>query len=363
MVSALDLARPSYHKFRSIIAPIPQEITHAAVTLSVEEDMADDRFQMGRLKKVASIVYQLEGNVLVFVPESVKLDAMVMTLREAGVLNAFKLKALIGMSQEFDRTVEMDELLAYESQINPKKKTHPYKMDQGHSAFAISRGLQLEEALEQGEHKVMVCKENRARGMDFKDLRYVVLFDIPGRHVDYQHLAGRTGRMGQEGTCISVVSRQQRGEVLPRLAMLLGIKFQNWDIEAAEVISKPERSAPKDEAEDSKEAKQADDEAPPSPSPAPAAAPVAEQPRQPSEPSASFRGRAVDEKASEVAAFMASKERRKADADELVLGAEKADEDDDIGDVADFDEFFMDEDEGFDDGEDEDDDEMMRRPW
>eukprot|EP00794_Sanderia_malayensis_P016775 gene16775-18470_t len=57
-----------------------------------------------------------------------------------------------------------------------------------------------------GKISVVVASEEEVRGLDFKDLEHVYLFDVPRSIDDYLHLAGRVGRLGNKGTVTTVIS-------------------------------------------------------------------------------------------------------------------------------------------------------------
>jgi superfamily II DNA/RNA helicase len=58
-----------------------------------------------------------------------------------------------------------------------------------------------------GEIKVLVASDVAARGLDINDIDFVINYDIPSKSEDYQHRAGRTGRMGKAGTSILIVKK------------------------------------------------------------------------------------------------------------------------------------------------------------
>jgi hypothetical protein len=45
-----------------------------------------------------------------------------------------------------------------------------------------------------------------SRTKDIDDVDFVVNYDIPTKHEDYQHRAGRTGRMGKKGNSVLLVN-------------------------------------------------------------------------------------------------------------------------------------------------------------
>ncbi|KAJ3701416.1 hypothetical protein LUZ61_005121 [Rhynchospora tenuis] len=51
-----------------------------------------------------------------------------------------------------------------------------------------------------GKSPIMMATDVAARGLDVKDVKYVVNYDFPGSMEDYVHRIGRTGRAGATGT-------------------------------------------------------------------------------------------------------------------------------------------------------------------
>ncbi|MDO4595859.1 MAG: DEAD/DEAH box helicase [Coriobacteriaceae bacterium] len=67
-------------------------------------------------------------------------------------------------------------------------------------------------AFRQGRCDVLVATDVLARGIDVTDVRYVVNFDVPEEPVDYIHRIGRTGRAGEEGWAVTIVTKQDVAE-------------------------------------------------------------------------------------------------------------------------------------------------------
>lgn len=59
-----------------------------------------------------------------------------------------------------------------------------------------------------GKVNVLVATDVLARGIDVSEVRYVVNFDIPDEPVDYIHRIGRTGRAGERGWAITMVTQR-----------------------------------------------------------------------------------------------------------------------------------------------------------
>jgi len=59
-----------------------------------------------------------------------------------------------------------------------------------------------------GRANVLVATDIAARGLDIKGVTLVVNYDAPGEPQDYVHRIGRTGRAGQKGCAVSLISER-----------------------------------------------------------------------------------------------------------------------------------------------------------
>jgi ATP-dependent RNA helicase RhlE len=66
---------------------------------------------------------------------------------------------------------------------------------------------------ESGRIKVLVATDVAARGLDVEAIQHVINFDPPEDHRGYVHRVGRTGRAGRGGNGITLVTREQAGDV------------------------------------------------------------------------------------------------------------------------------------------------------
>ncbi|MEA2059016.1 MAG: DEAD/DEAH box helicase [Thermodesulfobacteriota bacterium] len=71
-----------------------------------------------------------------------------------------------------------------------------------------------------GAVQTLVATDIAARGLDIKHLPHVVNFDLPHVPEDYIHRIGRTGRAGEQGTALSLVSRDEQ-DLLKKIQRLL----------------------------------------------------------------------------------------------------------------------------------------------
>ena len=61
-----------------------------------------------------------------------------------------------------------------------------------------------------GRCKVMIATDVSARGIDIKNVEYVVNYDLPDRPENYVHRVGRTGRGKEKGTAVSFCSPEEK---------------------------------------------------------------------------------------------------------------------------------------------------------
>ncbi|MDP2560320.1 DEAD/DEAH box helicase [Psychrobium sp. 1_MG-2023] len=78
--------------------------------------------------------------------------------------------------------------------------------------------------------KVLVATDIAARGLDIKHVSHVVNFDLPKHPEDFIHRIGRTGRAGNNGVAISLVSKKD-WQSLERIQLLLKTNFNFTTIE------------------------------------------------------------------------------------------------------------------------------------
>ena len=93
-----------------------------------------------------------------------------------------------------------------------------------------------------GRVRALVATEVASRGLDIKELPYVVNFELPNVPEDYVHRIGRTGRAGATGIAVSLVAPDERGQ-LTAIEKLLGRRLQALDLPAFDrsVVAEPQR--------------------------------------------------------------------------------------------------------------------------
>jgi ATP-dependent RNA helicase DDX5/DBP2 len=72
-----------------------------------------------------------------------------------------------------------------------------------------------------GHSAILVATDVAARGLDVKEINYVINFDLPKNIEDYVHRIGRTGRAGKYGTSISFFSPGEDASIARDLIKIL----------------------------------------------------------------------------------------------------------------------------------------------
>ncbi|EHM10420.1 DNA/RNA helicase, superfamily II [Thermanaerovibrio velox DSM 12556] len=120
--------------------------------------------------------------------------------------------------------------------------------DEGFKAGALhgdmtqrERNMALE-SLRRGRNQIMVATDVAARGLDISGVSHVIQFGLPGCLETFIHRSGRTGRAGQEGRNLILLTAREAGEFR---SMIRGTSLEvEWlpapDAEEVESLSKAE---------------------------------------------------------------------------------------------------------------------------
>ena len=81
-----------------------------------------------------------------------------------------------------------------------------------------------------GDFRVLVATDVAARGLDIERLPHVVNYDLPQVPEDYVHRIGRTGRAGEDGVALSLVSAEEK-PLLQAIEKLLTYKIPRQTLE------------------------------------------------------------------------------------------------------------------------------------
>ena len=87
----------------------------------------------------------------------------------------------------------------------------------------------------EGHLQILVATDLAARGIDVKDIAYVVNYHLPDTFDTYVHRSGRTARAGAEGFSLSILQEEEVQE-LTDFEEALGIQFQSYQKADAQSI-------------------------------------------------------------------------------------------------------------------------------
>ena len=80
-------------------------------------------------------------------------------------------------------------------------------------------------AFKNSKLQILVATDLAARGIDVRELAFVVHYQLPEKTEYYTHRSGRTGRAGNKGFSLSMISSKEQSE-LRNLERELGIKIK-----------------------------------------------------------------------------------------------------------------------------------------
>ncbi|PLS05770.1 DEAD/DEAH box helicase [Neobacillus cucumis] len=91
-----------------------------------------------------------------------------------------------------------------------------------------------------GKMKMLIATDIAARGLDIQGVSHVVQIDFPKDISQYVHRAGRTGRMGANGTVISLVTEREERE-LKRFCRELQIPLHKRVFYQGKIVAEEQR--------------------------------------------------------------------------------------------------------------------------
>ncbi len=94
------------------------------------------------------------------------------------------------------------------------------------------------EDLRSGRVRVLIASDLAARGLDIAGVTHVFNLDVPAQAKDYLHRVGRTGRVGEPGLAVSLVTEQEMGRIR-RFERELGISISPVKVSRGQVHPSP----------------------------------------------------------------------------------------------------------------------------
>ena len=102
---------------------------------------------------------------------------------------------------------------------------------------SLSQGIRdrIMEQFREGHISILVATDLAARGIDVKEIFYVVNYHLPDTYENYVHRSGRTARAGAKGLSLTVLLQEEVAEIID-FERELGIKFDKFQKPSAENI-------------------------------------------------------------------------------------------------------------------------------
>lgn len=102
---------------------------------------------------------------------------------------------------------------------------------------SLSQGIRdrIMEQFREGHINILVATDLAARGIDVKEISYVVNYHLPDTYENYVHRSGRTARAGAKGLSLTVLQQEEVAEIAD-FEKELGIKFAKFQKPTAENI-------------------------------------------------------------------------------------------------------------------------------
>lgn len=111
------------------------------------------------------------------------------------------------------------------------------KFSSGALHGSLSQGIRdrIMEQFREGHINILVATDLAARGIDVKEMAYVVNYHLPDTYENYVHRSGRTARAGAKGLSLTVLQPEEVAEIAD-FERELGIKFSKFQKPTAENI-------------------------------------------------------------------------------------------------------------------------------
>nr|WP_082117178.1 DEAD/DEAH box helicase [Sedimenticola thiotaurini] len=113
------------------------------------------------------------------------------------------------LHETFDKALVFTNTRLQADALGPELRKQGVRAGVLHGDMGQDERNQIMALLRQGTIKVLVATDVAARGLDIKGVDLVINFDMARSGKDYVHRIGRTGRAGQPGLAISLVSHQE----------------------------------------------------------------------------------------------------------------------------------------------------------
>lgn len=159
---------------------------------------------LGKAKEIMKAPEIIKGEETVSIPTTIEhlyflseqRDKIEVLRKLVRILNPQKAVVFINKSTETEVTTA-------------KLQYHGIKADSLHGTNVKLDRKKTMEAFREGNIQLLIASDIAARGLDIEGVTHIFNLDIPEEPKDYLHRAGRTGRKGNSGMAISIVTERE----------------------------------------------------------------------------------------------------------------------------------------------------------
>ncbi len=105
---------------------------------------------------------------------------------------------------------------------------HKFSSGALHGSLSQPIRDRIMEQFRNGHIQILVATDLAARGIDVKEIEYVVHYHLPDLYETYVHRSGRTARAGAKGMSLTIIQKEEEYEI-PDFEDELGISFQQFE--------------------------------------------------------------------------------------------------------------------------------------
>ncbi len=143
-------------------------------------------------------------------------------------------------SKEGQRGIIFCKTKAAVNKLAKKLAIHKYSSGALHGSLSQPIRDRIMDQFRAGHIHILIATDLAARGIDVKEIEYVVQYHLPDTFDAYVHRSGRTARAGAKGLSLSVIQQEEVAD-MPDLEEELGITFS--EMPKADALSIEENNA------------------------------------------------------------------------------------------------------------------------
>jgi len=125
----------------------------------------------------------------------------------------FEILCNILSENHIERAIIFCRTRKYTSMLADRLRFRGYDAKPLHAGFTQPQRDFVMDLFRKGKLKLLVATDVAARGLDIQGITHIINYDIPLDALVYFHRIGRTARMGQEGTAITLVGYGETSEL------------------------------------------------------------------------------------------------------------------------------------------------------